>query len=65
MKTDIKGIITISVMSGLALAVILNAGKVSTILGEISKTWMGLIRASSGTMDPKTRILPRVYKDRP
>lgn len=48
---DVKGVITLSIMAGLGLAVILNADKVSTILSNVGTTWISLIRTVSGT-DP-------------
>lgn len=54
---DARDIVVLSLGAGLALAVIVNAGKVQPVLKTAGDTWIRLIRTVSGT-DPR-QTLPR------
>jgi len=45
---DIRSIVTLSIVAALGSAVVFNAGKVTPLLSEVRKTWLGIIESVSG-----------------
>jgi hypothetical protein len=47
--SNVREIISMSILAGLGLAVILNAGNAAKVVSALSTAWIGVIQAVSGT----------------